>query len=240
MDSFFIALQFLTRIPIDRDIQIDDVALGRSVLYYPLVGFLIGVLLSTLTLVLSYAPDTVVAAIVITAWAWLSGGLHLDGLADCADACVGGLGDRQRSFRILKDPAAGPIAVMVLILVLLMKWVAVTVLLQQNNLICIMLAPLLGRTAILLLMLSTPYVSPKGLAEQIMQNLPFIEARRVVLISLIFSGLMMGWGNVLLTGIVLLWVRYAAVLRLGGATGDVYGAAVELVETSVLLAVVLF
>ena len=49
----------------------------------------------------------------------------------------------------------------------------------------------------------------------------------------------MGWANVLLAGVVLLWVRYAAMVRLGGATGDVYGAAVELVETSALLAVVL-
>lgn len=240
MDSFLIALQFLTRIPVGRGLHINDASLGHSILYYPLVGFLIGVLLSTLALLLSYAPDTVVAAIILAAWVWLSGGLHLDGLADCADACVGGLGDRQRSFQILKDPAAGPIAVMVLILVLLMKWVAVTVLLQQNNLICLMLTPLLGRTAILILMLSTPYVSPKGLAEKLMQNLPFADARWVVLISLIFAGLMIGWPNVLLAGIVLLWVRYAAVLRLGGVTGDVYGAAVELVETSALLAVVLF
>ena len=239
MDSFLIALQFLTRIPVGRDIEINDGILGRSVLYYPLVGFLIGVLLSTLALLLSYAPDTVVAAIVLCVWVWLSGGLHLDGLADCADACVGGLGDRQRSFQIMKDPAAGPIAVMVLILVLLLKWVAVVVLVQQNNLIYLMLAPLLGRTAILLLMLSTPYVSPKGLAEKLMQNLPFADARWVVLISLIFAGLIMGWANVLLAGVVLLWVRYAAMVRLGGATGDVYGAAVELVETSALLAVVL-
>ena len=125
------------------------------------------------------------------------------------------------------------------ILVLLLKWVAVVVLVQQNNLIYLMLAPLLGRTAILLLMLSTPYVSPKGLAEKLMQNLPFADARWVVLISLIFAGLIMGWANVLLAGVVLLWVRYAAMVRLGGATGDVYGAAVELVETSALLAVVL-
>ncbi|MGY6276807.1 adenosylcobinamide-GDP ribazoletransferase [Methylomonas sp. MgM2] len=239
MDPFLIALHFLTRIPIGRNIRIDDVALGRSVLYYPLVGFLIGVLLSALALLLSSDSDAVAAAIVLTAWVWLSGGLHLDGLADCADAYVGGLGDRQRSFRIMKDPAAGPIAVMVLMLMLLLKWVALSVLLQQNNLICLMLAPLLGRTAILLLMLSTPYVSAKGMAEKLMQHLPFADARWVVLISLIFAGLMMGWANVLFAGIVLLWVRYAAVERLGGATGDVYGAAVELVETAALLAAVL-
>lgn len=239
MDSLLIALQFLTRIPVRQHLTFGAAALGQSVLYYPLVGFLIGVLLSGLALLLSSGPDIVVAGIVVAAWAWLSGGLHLDGLADCADAYVGGLGDRERSFQIMKDPSSGPIAVMVLILVLLLKWAVVATLIQQNNLVCLMLAPLLGRTAILVLMLSTPYVSPEGIAEKIMQNLPFADARLVVLISLVFAGLMMGWVNVLLAGLVLLWVRNTALSRLNGATGDVYGAAVELVETSALLAVVL-
>lgn len=239
MESLLIALQFLTRIPVDFQLTANDAALGRSVLYYPLVGFLIGVLLSFLALVLSGAPDMVAAAVVLSAWVLLTGGLHLDGLADCADAWVGGLGDEQRSLRIMKDPAAGPIAVLVLLLVMLVKFTALFVLIQQNDLIPLMLAPLLGRCAILLLMLSTPYVSPKGMAEKLLANLPFGEARTVVVVSLAFAGLFMGWANVLLACGLLFWVRYAALTRLGGATGDVYGAAVELIETAGLLAVVL-
>lgn len=240
MDSFLIALQFLTRIPVARHLNTNDAALGHSVLYYPLVGFLIGTVLSALSLLLSAVPDTVTAAIVLSAWVWLTGGLHLDGLADCADATVGGMGDRQRSLQIMKDPAAGPVAVTVLLLVLLLKWVCLVELIQQGNLIVLMLVPLLGRCAILLLMLSTPYVSSKGLAEKIVENLPFADARWVIVVSLVFAGLMIGWANVLFAGILLLWVRNMALLRLGGVTGDVYGAAVELVETGALLAVVLF
>ncbi|MCQ8104188.1 adenosylcobinamide-GDP ribazoletransferase [Methylomonas sp. SURF-2] len=239
MDSLLIALQFLTRIPVNYQLPANDAVLGRSVLYYPLVGFLIGVSLSFLALILSGAPDMVTAAVVLSAWVLLTGGLHLDGLADCADAWVGGLGDEQRSLRIMKDPAAGPIAVLVLLLVMLVKFTALFVLIQQNDLIPLMLAPLLGRCAILLLMLSMPYVSPEGMAEKLLANLPFGEARTVVVISLAFAGLFMGWANVLLACGLLLWVRYAALTRLGGATGDVYGAAVELIETAGLLAVIL-
>ncbi|MDD2740333.1 MAG: adenosylcobinamide-GDP ribazoletransferase [Methylomonas lenta] len=239
MDSLLIALQFLTRIPVKNSFTTDDVALGRSVLYYPLVGFLIGVLLSFIALVMSASSDMVATAVVLSAWVFLTGGLHLDGLADCADAWVGGLGSQQRSLEIMKDPAAGPIAVLVLLLTLLLKFAAVLVLIQQNNLTILMLTPLLGRTAILILMLSTPYVSSQGLAEKIVQNLPFNDARLVIVISLAFAGLVMGWANVLLACGVLLWIRYAALSRLGGVTGDVYGAAVELVETVGLLAVVL-
>ena len=239
MDSLFIALQFLTRIPIKCSFSINDETLGRSVLYYPLVGFLIGVLLSFLALVMSASSDMVATAVVLSAWALITGGLHLDGLADCADAWVGGLGSPQRSLEIMKDPTAGPIAVLVLLLTLLLKFVAVLVLIQHNDLTILMLTPLLGRTAILILMLSTPYVSPQGLAEKIIQNLPYNDTRWVIVISLAFAGLVMGWANVLLACGVLLWTRYAALSRLGGVTGDVYGAAVELVETAGLLAVVL-
>ncbi|WAR45085.1 adenosylcobinamide-GDP ribazoletransferase [Methylomonas rapida] len=239
MDSFLIALQFLTRIPVSRSLPHDDAAVGRSVLYYPVVGFLLGLVLSGLALALAAGPDMVAAAVVLTAWVWLTGGLHLDGLADCADACVGGLGDRQRSLAIMKDPAAGPIAVVVLLLVLLLKWAAVLALLQQNNFICLLAAPILGRSAVLLLMLSTPYVRTNGVAEKMTQHFPFVEARWVVVISLVFVGVLMGWANVLLAGVLLLWLRYAALVRLGGVTGDVYGAAVELIETAALLAVVL-
>lgn len=239
MESLLIALQFLTRIPVNYRLTDNAAALGRSVLYYPLVGFVIGVILSFLALLLSGTPDMVAAAVVLSAWVLLTGGLHLDGLADCADAWVGGLGNPQRSLRIMKDPASGPIAVLVLLLLLLVKFTVLFVLIQQNNLIPLMLAPLLGRCAILLLMLSTPYVSPKGMAEKLLDNLPYGEARTVVVISLAFAGLFMGWANVLLAFGLLLWIRYLALQRLGGVTGDVYGAAVELIETAGLLAVVL-
>lgn len=235
MDALLVALQFLTRIPVGRQVEVSNATLGSSVLYYPLVGFLIGVLLSVLALFLSATPDNVAAALVLVAWVWLTGGLHLDGLADCADACVGGMGSKERSLAIMKDPAAGPIAVMSLLLVLLLKWVVIVVLIQRHDLLTLILAPLLGRTAILLLMLSTPYVRAKGLAEHLIHNLPSAEARQVVVGTLIFCGFLMGWLNVLLICGFLLWLRYLAVRRLGGATGDVYGAAVELVETAALL-----
>jgi adenosylcobinamide-GDP ribazoletransferase len=239
MDSFLTALQFLTRIPIRFPINTTDQVLSRSVLYYPLVGFVIGVLLSFVALVLAGGSDMVAAAIVLSVWVFLTGGLHLDGLADCADAWVGGFGDRQRSLQIMKDPTSGPIAITVLLLLLLLKFAALYVLIQQNNFIVLMLAPLLGRCAILLLMLSTPYVSSKGLAEKMLKNLPAQDARWVVVASLAFAGLFMGWANVLVACSVLFVVRYAAISRLGGVTGDVYGAAVEIMEVVGLLAVVL-
>lgn len=234
------ALQFLTRIPVGHGFTADDRQLGYSVLYYPLVGLLIGGLLVIPATASANSPAMVVAAIILTTWVLVTGALHLDGLADCADAWVGGFGDRQRSLRIMKDPASGPIAVTLLVLVLLLKWTALAALLEKNSLMPLLMSPLLGRSAILLLMLSTPYVSPQGLAEKLMQHLPRTAARWVAGFSIALAVVALGWLPLLLAGLLLLWIRHVAVSRLGGVTGDVYGAAVELVETAVLLGAVLY
>lgn len=239
MHSFLIALQFLTRIPVGHSFAADDSRLGGSVLFYPLVGLLIGVVLMAGSMLLANSPTMVAAAVLLVAWVLVTGGLHLDGLADCADAWVGGFGDRTRSLRIMKDPASGPIAVCVLVLVLLLKWTLLVHLLEQNRFVPLLIAPLLGRGAILLLMLSTPYVSPQGLAEKPLQHLPRTAARWVAGLSVAAAAVALGWPAVLLAGLLLSWIRHAAVSRLGGVTGDVYGAAVELTETAALLAVAL-
>lgn len=239
MHSFLIALQFLTRVPVGLSFTADDRQLGYSVLYYPLIGLLIGGLLTILATLLVSSPAMVVAAIILATWVLVTGGLHLDGLADCADAWVGGFGDQQRSLRIMKDPASGPIAVTLLVLVLLLKWTALAALIEQNRLVPLLMAPLLGRSAILLLMLSTPYVSPQGLAQKLLKHLPETAARWVAGLAIVATATGLGWLPLLFAGLLLIWLRHIAISRLGGVTGDVYGAAVELVEAAALLGAVL-
>ena len=90
------------------------------------------------------APLLLHAALLLTAWVLLSGGLHLDGLADSADAWLGGFGDRERTLTIMKDPRSGPIAVVTLGLVLLLKFTALVALIEQHNGAALILAPLIG------------------------------------------------------------------------------------------------
>src|SRR5690606_32208859 len=118
--------------------------LGRSLLFYPLVGGLFGVLLLAFNALLDGAPLMLHAALLLTAWVLLSGGLHLDGLADSADAWLGGFGDRERTLTIMKDPRSGPIAVVTLVLVLLLKFSALLALIENNQPLGLLLAPLIG------------------------------------------------------------------------------------------------
>ncbi|PWQ89005.1 adenosylcobinamide-GDP ribazoletransferase, partial [Enterococcus faecium] len=95
-------------------------------------GLLFGLLLWLASHLLQGTPSPLHAALLLTLWVLLSGALHLDGLADSADAWLGGFGDRERTLRIMKDPRSGPIAVVTLVLVLLLKFCALWVLIGQG------------------------------------------------------------------------------------------------------------
>lgn len=236
-----IALQFLTRLPVSLPGMPTPEQIGRSLLWYPAVGLLLGLLLWCAHLLLGQAPEVLQAAIILALWVGLSGGLHLDGLADTADAWVGGFGDRERTLAIMKDPRSGPIAVVVLVLLLLLKFAALLTLLQAGQGFYLVLLPWLGRSLLPLLLVTTPYVRAGGLGQALVDHLP---GRQLpwVLGGHVAAMLLLGWGALiaLATALALfVWLRRALLQRLGGTTGDSAGALVELAECAVLLALAL-
>ncbi|MDH4565546.1 adenosylcobinamide-GDP ribazoletransferase [Pseudomonas sp. BN414] len=239
MTPLLIALQFLTRLPVRLPGMPEPEQIGRSLLWYPLVGLLIGSLLLGGAWLLDGRPPLLSAALLLALWVGLSGGLHLDGLADTADAWVGGYGDRERTLTIMKDPRSGPIAVVVLVLVLLLKLAALVTLLDAGQLLPLLLAPWLARGMLPLLFLTTPYVRPGGLGQAIAEHLPrrelplWLGGQAVVM-------LLLGWAAwiALVVALVLFgWLRGRFMQRLGGTTGDTAGALVVLVEVGVLVSV---
>ena len=131
MTAFWIALQFLTVLPIELTTMPSAKQNGQAILFYPFVGLLIGLILFGVSLILVKLPILLIASIILVLWIWLTGGLHLDGLADTADAWVGGFGDPERTLKIMKDPSCGPIGVLSLVVVCLLKFAALYVLLQK-------------------------------------------------------------------------------------------------------------
>ncbi|MDF3932844.1 adenosylcobinamide-GDP ribazoletransferase [Pseudomonas citronellolis] len=233
-----IALQFLTRVPIRLGEVPSPEQFGRATLFYPLVGLLMGGLLYLLGYLFGETHLLLHAALLLAVWVAFSGALHLDGLADTADAWVGGLGDRERTLAIMKDPRSGPVAVVVLVVLLLLKVAAIAALLDQHHLWALLLAPWLARVALPLLFLTTPYARPGGLGQALADHLP----RRVLPWMLaLHAGLMLLTGlsgviALVVTLAVFLWWRSCLMTRLDGTTGDTAGALVELVECAVLLA----
>ncbi|MBK1673473.1 adenosylcobinamide-GDP ribazoletransferase [Ectothiorhodospira shaposhnikovii] len=240
MKPFLVALRFLTRFPVSWNSPTDE-EVGRSMLHYPLVGLLMGLSLAALAWALG--DGILAAALIVTAWVLLTGLLHMDGLADTADAWIGGLGDRERTLEIMKDPRCGPAGVTALILLVLVKFAAVFELLAlTGGWMALILAPLLGRAAILPLFLLTEYVRSAGMATLLARHLPrrgaWLATAGVALAVVILGGMVGVWA---LAGAALVFLlgRAWMVHRLGGTTGDTAGGLIELVEAGVLLAVVL-
>lgn len=242
MLPFWIALQFLSSLPIRLPGMPTPQESGRSLLFYPLVGLLFGVLLLALNHLLHGAPMLLRAALLLAAWVMLSGGLHLDGLADSADAWLGGFGDRERTLTIMKDPRSGPIAVVTLVVVLLLKFSALLALIQANTSVGLLLAPVIGRAAMLALFLNTPYVRAGGLGQALADHLPRKTGVRVLaavaVICVLIGGGAAAWVLVM-AACGFFWLRRVMMQRLGGTTGDTAGAMLELLETLVLVTLAL-
>lgn len=233
-----IALQFLTRLPIRLPGMPEPGQLGRSLLWYPLVGLLLGAVLALAALLLGSVAAPLGAALLLALWVVATGGLHLDGLADMADAWVGGFGDRERTLAIMKDPCCGPIAVVALLVLLLLKFTALWVLLEQGAWLGLLLAPLLARSAVLLLFLGTPYVREGGLGSAMAAHLPRQAGWRVLCAS-VLACLLAGWSGLLAVAaaaVLFVLLRRALLRRIGGTTGDTAGALLEVVECGVLVA----
>lgn len=235
---FLLALSLLTRIPVAPLATISDKDSGESALFYPLVGLIIGVIIYLPVLLFPSAPTFVLAAIVITVWAMITGGLHLDGLADSADGWLGGLGDQQRTLKIMKDPVVGAAGAIALMCFLLLKFVAVAALIETHLSWLIIITPFLGRIMILVTFKTTPYANKQGMANTVVENLPK-NASWVVLITGALIGFLVSFWGMLLVLIAFYFLRRLMLKRLDGCTGDTLGATVEISEMLLMLGTVL-
>lgn len=239
MRGLLVAIGFLTRLPVPTHVFGDRQAQARSLAWYPLVGVILGLLLWGLATWLHGAPPLLSAALLLLCWVALTGALHLDGLADSADAWIGGMGDRERTLAIMKDPRCGPAGVIALLLLLLLKFAALASLSPAHG-AALLLAPLLARMALPALFLWLPYVRRDGLGGAL------VDAPRAACVIAIVLGaalcLVFGWRGLLALLLALavfaLWAR-ACMRRLGGFTGDTAGALAEMVEVAVLAGLVL-
>jgi len=238
--SLWLAAQFLTRLPIHLHRPPTPEETGRSLLYYPVVGLLIGLMLLGLAHGLTTFHPSVAATLILTFWVLITGALHLDGLADSADAWLGGQGNRERSLAIMKDPNCGPAGVLALILVLLIKYTAISQLLSNGNHLALLLAPIWSRALLLLLFLTTPYVRVGGLGSVLADYLPRRSAWLVfgvtTAILLIVTG-RHSYQAIAASLLMFVFLRRLMCQRLGGTTGDTAGALVVLAEATQLIGI---
>jgi adenosylcobinamide-GDP ribazoletransferase len=234
MRGLLAAIGFLTRLPVPARAS-DGASASSSLAWYPAVGLLIGGVLWMLSWAMAAVPPLLAAAVLLAVWVGLTGALHLDGLADSADAWVGGLGDRERTLAIMKDPRSGPMGVAALVLVLLLKFAALASLPPHHA--ALWLAPLLGRAALTAAFFTTPYVRSDGLGSALLG-----ASRGASVAALLVTGVLCFYDGrhglralVVALAVFACW-RMVCMRRLGGMTGDTCGALTELMEVAVLVA----
>lgn len=237
MTEFWLALSFLTTIPTPA-VPFIEGGLGRSAKWFPLVGLILGLVLAGAHwLLLLVLPESVTAVLIVALWAWLTGGLHLDGLADCGDGLLVAA-NRERRLEILQDSRLGAFGAIVLVLFLLAKVTAVATLPSPSN--ALVLAPTVARW-LLLVAARQPSARPGGMGDSFAASLTpriFAIAAIVPVLLVVASG----WrGGPTVPAVLLALIATFAILRLarnrlGGVTGDVFGLVVEMSELMVLLA----
>ena len=242
--AFFLALALLTRLPIPQLEEIEARDSGRSALFYPAVGLIIGLILYIPLLLFPQAPPLLLAAIITVIWAIITGGLHLDGLADSADGWLGGTGDKRKTLKIMKDPVVGAAGAIAIVCILLLKFAVLTAILQQtfHDIVrtsgIIIIAPFIGRAMILLLMLMSKNANPNSMANKIVDNLPRNHTAWLTGVSFLIASFFSLSG--LFLALVFFGIAHKLMeKRLGGYTGDTLGATVEITEVMYLIGYVL-
>ncbi len=238
MRLYFIAIQFLTIIPLPFSVRCDEKDLGCSLSFFPMVGLTLGALLAGLNQLLSFAlPRGVVDLLLVAALAAVTGVLHLDGLADVCDG-LAARGNRERFLKVMKDSRTGAAGAIGLILALLLKYEAllhVSVDMKQQALFCF---PLLARFAQVLMIGGARQARSNGLGSVFIHGAGWQQVVAAAVFTLaaavLFAGLRGLWIFVavcLLTWFLKTWFHR----KIGGITGDIIGFASELNEILSLL-----
>jgi adenosylcobinamide-GDP ribazoletransferase len=233
-----IAIEFLTPLRLRRVERWDDRTFGASVGWFPAAGLLIGVALLLLDRGLEHLlPPGPANVLLIVALALITGGLHLDGVADTADG-LAVQGDRATRLGVMSEGNIGPAGVMSLALVLLVQWSALASLEAPVRSAGIVLAPALARWSVAPVAALFPPARPRGIGHALQQG---IWPSAVPLSAAIAFGAsvalfgLVGLALPLVAALAAIVVAAAVARMLEGVTGDTFGACIEISQAAVLL-----
>ncbi|GGD67548.1 adenosylcobinamide-GDP ribazoletransferase [Paenibacillus nasutitermitis] len=246
------AFQFMTRLPVPLEIPFTPAVLAKSVVYYPLVGAVIGGIAGAAGWFLSlWVPVLPSSVLILLIWTVLSGALHLDGLMDTADGVLS-YRSREKMLEIMKDSRVGAMGVIAVIILMLLKFSTLAALLESEGrwtdaVPLMVMACGWSRLWVVVSMVGWPFARPgEGLA------ILFSKVRRsqvsvtVVVQLTLAAAAGMAWGLSLPELGLIVLVQGALTLlcgmllsryftrRLGGLTGDTYGALIEILECMLL------
>jgi len=237
-----LAVSFLTTIPLPMVQNSKEKDQAKSLIYAPVVGLAIGGLMLLVWQLVSYFPVKPIAAVfVVLAYVLLTGGLHLDGLADSCDGVFSNR-PRARMLEIMRDSHIGTNGVIALVFVILTYWVAISALpsfLAQNAVIPLLLMPVAGRTGSIVAAGISKYArDTEGLGKNFVELLSLRDAIIGGILALLIFYLVGSWRGVIMFIITVVSTLAGALFfqrKLGGVTGDALGAICEMNQVVFIL-----
>jgi adenosylcobinamide-GDP ribazoletransferase len=242
INGFLLNLRFLTRIPVPIAGEHDDRAFAAGTIFAPIIGLLIGLLMAGVYLVLAPMGKRDLAIFMaMAAEIAITGGLHLDGLADSFDGLFS-YRDKARVLAIMKDSRLGTSGAIALFLVLMLKYLLLVSMTDTQLVPCLVAMPVLSRMTIAWSAGLSPYAGTEkeGRAAGLIRHAGAVEIIIATTLAFITSIVFLRMAVVLLTMIIVaftLLVNLYVKFRIGGITGDVIGAVIELSEALFLFSV---
>ncbi|MCD1146945.1 adenosylcobinamide-GDP ribazoletransferase [Peptoniphilus sp. KCTC 25270] len=234
MKELILALQFLTRFPIPIAVPFNNQTLAKSLFFFPIVSGMIGFIVGIVYQILFPYNPMVSSAISLLVWYLLNGGLHLDGLADMFDGFLSNR-DKERTLEIMKDSRVGTFGVMSLIFIFLIKYTF----LSATSIGCIEMALTLiyARIGVLFLIGFFSPAKKDGLGIMFQEN-----GKPPFLFSIFLWGILGVFYEPKMLFLLILSLACSFLLgvwsnkKIGGVTGDIFGAVMEINEAVVLFA----
>jgi adenosylcobinamide-GDP ribazoletransferase len=238
LTRFLAALQFLTviAIPWRREIQAGE--LERSAAYFPIIGLIIGLLLVGLDLLFGLLlPPMLVAALLVAFLVIISGAIHLGGLADTCDGLVSPskVGEEQQ---VTHDSRPGASGIAGIVLLLLLKFVALTNIPEASKITALILMPVISRWTMVYALFAYSSARPSGLGKAFKQGTTWPRFTVATVITVAIAAIiahLIGLAILFLVWVVAVVMAAYFKSKFSGLTGDNYGAINEITEVSVLI-----
>ena len=234
--QLIILIQFMTRIPVFVNVEYDEEKLGKSIKYFPLVGAIIGIFLYGINILVGKITVNrqIAAIIIIIAEIFITGLIHIDGLADTADGLFS-YAEKEKILEIMKDSRVGTNGAVALILYFMTK----VILLSEIRPEYIILYPVISRLSTSINAGLGEYARKNGMSNGIIGKNGKKEAGISIIITMILSFIILKVKGliILIFAILFILLLMKGVKRkIGGITGDTMGASLELTSIWVLLA----